>query len=200
MCMYFGSDVDIPKGDPLGMSGAVVKLLMEKYLGKGHILYTDNWYTSPALAKFLVDHDTGAVGTVHEKRKNMPNFQATKRGDIQKHKCDEILVIRWHDKREVHLLSTVHSGKMEYSGKTSWKTKEKIMKPDVVNDYNENMRLIDKSDMQITSVDCLRKTRKWTRKVVFHLIDACLLNAYNTYMVKIGERTLLRLFNKKVAT
>ncbi|XP_050710367.1 piggyBac transposable element-derived protein 4-like [Eriocheir sinensis] len=112
VCIYSTSDIDLPKGDPLGVSGAVVKLLMEKYLGKGHMLYTDNCYTSPALAKFLIDHGTGAAGTVKENRKNMPHFHPSKRGDVQKHKCDGILVIRWHDKKEVHLLSTIHRGEI----------------------------------------------------------------------------------------
>lgn len=66
------------------------------------------------------------------------------------------------------------------------------MKPDVVNDYNENMRLIDNSDIQITSVHCLRKTKNWTRKIVFHLTNICLL--------KTGERSSLHLFNKKTIT
>lgn len=74
------------------------------------------------------------------------------------------------------------------------------MKPDVVNDYNKNMRLVDKADMQITSVDCLRKTSKWPRKIVFHLIDVCLLNSYNMYMVKTWERSLLPKFSKTVVT
>lgn len=69
-----------------------------------------------------------------------------------------------------------------------------------MNDYNENTRLIDKSDMQITSVDCLRKTKNWTRKLAFHLTDMCMLNAYNMYTVKTGEKSSLRAFSKLVVT
>lgn len=76
LCIYSASDIDIPKDDHLGMSGAAVKVLMVQYLGRGHILYTDNWYNSPALAKFLTDHSTGAVGTV----KNRKNKHATVSG------------------------------------------------------------------------------------------------------------------------
>ncbi|XP_042209666.1 piggyBac transposable element-derived protein 4-like [Homarus americanus] len=66
LIVYIASDVDIPKGDPHGFSGAVVKILMDRYFGGNHILYTDNFYTSPALAKFLLEHDTGSCGTVHK--------------------------------------------------------------------------------------------------------------------------------------
>lgn len=78
MCIYSASDTDIPKCDPLGISGAMAKPLMKKYLGKGHMLYTANWYTSPALATFLEDHGTGAVGTVREKKRICHSFRQPK--------------------------------------------------------------------------------------------------------------------------
>lgn len=74
------------------------------------------------------------------------------------------------------------------------------MKPDIVNDYNINMRLVATSDMQITEVDFLRKTKKWTRKVVFHLTDIYILNAYNMYMAKTRGRSSLPDFNVAVLT
>ena len=33
----------------------IPQILMQPYLGKGHILYTDNYYTSPALADFFIN-------------------------------------------------------------------------------------------------------------------------------------------------
>ena len=53
MIVYTGTDIDIPKtskNDPMGMSGAIVKKMMAPFMGRGHILYTDNWYTSPVLS------------------------------------------------------------------------------------------------------------------------------------------------------
>ncbi|XP_068239945.1 piggyBac transposable element-derived protein 4-like [Palaemon carinicauda] len=75
--VYTGTDIDIPKEDQssgLGFSRAVVKKMMAPYMGHGHILYTDNWYSSPTLAQFLHDNATGACGTVRESRKYMPKF------------------------------------------------------------------------------------------------------------------------------
>nr|XP_045620088.1 piggyBac transposable element-derived protein 4-like [Procambarus clarkii] len=74
MILYSGTDVDIPSEDPLGFSGSVGKTLMEPLLNKGHILYTDNYYTSPLLTKFLHEHNTGVCGTVKTNRKEMPVF------------------------------------------------------------------------------------------------------------------------------
>ncbi|KAK3895724.1 hypothetical protein Pcinc_000647 [Petrolisthes cinctipes] len=62
----------------IGMSGAIVKKIMADYLGRGHILYTDNWYTSPALCQFLHDNKTGSCGTVRANRNFMPKFNGNK--------------------------------------------------------------------------------------------------------------------------
>ena len=71
--VYTGTDIDISK-DKTRVSGAIVKKLMEKYLDKGHILYTDNWYTSPNLSAYLLDHKTGTCGTVKKVCKHFPSF------------------------------------------------------------------------------------------------------------------------------
>ena len=42
--------------------------LMKPFFGEGHIVYVDNWYTSPELFKFLYNNNTGV------NRKNMPVF------------------------------------------------------------------------------------------------------------------------------
>ncbi|KAK3883833.1 hypothetical protein Pcinc_011867 [Petrolisthes cinctipes] len=81
MIVYTGTNIDIPvvhKKDLIGMSGAIVKKMMADYLGRGHILYTDNWYTSPALCQFLHDNKTGSCGTVRANRKFMPKFNGNK--------------------------------------------------------------------------------------------------------------------------
>ncbi|CAK9796194.1 hypothetical protein ANTQUA_LOCUS660 [Anthophora quadrimaculata] len=64
---YTGSEIDIPRNDPLDVSGAVIKKLMINYEQKGHLLYTDNWYTSPKLAIYLDQQNTGLCGTVKKK-------------------------------------------------------------------------------------------------------------------------------------
>nr|XP_053648511.1 piggyBac transposable element-derived protein 4-like [Cherax quadricarinatus] len=57
-------------------------------------------------------------------------------------------------------------------------------------DYTQNMRLVDKCDMQIGFVDCVRKSYKWYMKLFFHLVEISVLNAYNMYQIKTGNRPL----------
>ena len=197
--VYTGTDIDIPSDDPEGHSGAVVKKMMSDYMDKGHVLYTDNFYTSVLLSKYLHNRRTGTVGTVRANRKEMPTFPPTNRGDIILKERDSILAIRWKDKRDITLLSTIHTGRMVDTGKVNRETQEPIMKPDVVIDYTKNMRLVDKSDMQIGSVECVRRTMKWYRKLFFHAIDMSMLNAYNLYKLKHpGRKLYLRVFSLRV--
>ena len=193
--VYTGKNTDIDAKDPLGISGAIVKKMMSKYLGQNHILYTDNWYTSPSLTQYLHEHDTGSCGTVKQRRKFMPKFVTTKtKGDVQLKKNDTMVAMQWHDKRDVTMISTLHKGNMVDSGKKDYKTNEPIMKPDMVLDYTLNMRQVDQSDSQIGDVECLRKSLKWYKKLFFHLLDICMFNAYNLYLVNTGEHVLLKDF------
>ena len=183
MIVYTGTDVDVPKTD-LGFSGSVVKKLMEKYFGGNHMLYTDNYYTSPALSQYLLEHETGSCGTVRINRKNYPKFHgAQSKGTVRLQSHEKMLAIRWMDNKPVHMLSTIHTGSLSDTSKIDRATNEPIQKPDAVQDYNINMRLVDKSDMQIGEIECVRKTVKWYKKVFLHLLDICMLNAYNIYRV-----------------
>ena len=161
---------------------------MGRYLDRNHSLYTDNYYTSPTLAKFLLEHRTGSCGTVRGGWKGWPKFDGGARNTLQWKKCDSMLAIAWEDRRTMKMLTTVNEGKMVDSEKVNHRTKEVIQKPDAVIDY-VNMRLVDKSDMQIGSIECVRKCVKWYKKMFMHLLDVCILNAYNLWLVKTGNHT-----------
>jgi hypothetical protein len=45
--VYTGANTEIIPDSELGVSGAVIQTLMEKYLQKGHTLWVDNWYSNP---------------------------------------------------------------------------------------------------------------------------------------------------------
>ncbi|XP_063875711.1 uncharacterized protein LOC135108529 isoform X2 [Scylla paramamosain] len=200
--IYSASEVDIKKTDPLLFSGSVVKVLLEKYFGENHVLYTDNYDTSPILTKYLKEHGMGTVGTIRQNRKHLPVFPESCRGEVQLRKSGKMLAMRWHDKKPINMLTTEHVGHLEDSGKTNLKMGEKIMKPDAVIDDNINMRLVDKSDMMIGFIDCLRKGCKWYKKSFLHIIDMCLLNAYILFKTQVGEQSppSLRQFSRTVIT
>lgn len=52
----------------IGKSGAIVLSLLQPFLGKGHTVYLDNFYSSPALFNLLHNNSTNACGTVSKRR------------------------------------------------------------------------------------------------------------------------------------
>ena len=204
--VYSASAIDIPavaKKDPIGFSGSVVKTLLgQDYIGKGHILYTDNYYTSPALADFLQKNNTGLCGTVKSNRKQMAKFpNKGPQGTMQKKKAGKLLAISYTDKRQVLLLSTVHKGDMIDTNKKNRLTGEVIRKPDAICDYNKHMRLVDKADMMSSYIDCTRKSRKWPSRLFQHILRLCMVNAFILFkQVNVGYKKSLREFTMTVVT
>ncbi|RXM32260.1 PiggyBac transposable element-derived protein 4 [Acipenser ruthenus] len=152
--------------------------LMKPYLDKGHIVYTDNWYNSPALFECLHSQDTDACGTVRSNRKRMPQFKTKlEKGEVHFLHTDKLLAAKWHVKRDVHILTSVHRPVMKVTNNVDHATGDNKVKPECVLEYNQKMGSVDKSDMQISFVDCARY-KKWYKKLFFHLFDMAVLNAF----------------------
>ena len=132
------------------------------------------------------EEDANKDGNQRKKTKSRPKC-------YQKETAGKILAMKWTDKKPVHLLSTVHKGEVVATTKVHYKTKKTIFKPDIVVDYTENMRLIDKCDSQLSGVECLRKKFKWYHKFFLHMVDVTMLNAYNIWLVKTTDPTARKL-------
>ena len=199
--VYVGKEenknADIDTG--LGLSGNVVVKLLEPYLNKGHSFYSDNYYTSPFLASYLFEHKTNSCGTVRVNRKHMPIFEKKlKKGETEWRSSNHILALKWKDRRDVQMLTTFHENKMIIISKIDRITKENKQKPLCVLAYNENMGAIDRADMMISSVDCTRKTIKWYKKLFFHILDICMLNAHALWKTQNPNHTLFPSFHLQV--
>jgi hypothetical protein len=195
--VYTGASTAIERTEKFGISGDIVLTLMKPYLNKNHILYVDNWYTSPILFKHLLEQQTGACGTVNPNRKGMPVFE-----QVEKGQCSAVHVkpLKWSDKRYVHMLTTVFTANQKDTGEIHFKTGESIINPECIIEYNNKMGAIDKADMQVSFVGCARKSLKWYKKVFFHLIDLSLYNSYVMFQVKTGEKPSFSDFRLKIVT
>ena len=85
----------------------------------------------------------------------MPKFEMKGGQKMEEHVKKPLYCMMYRDKRDFCILSTIHKGEMTITGKVDHRTHEQIMKPDIIVDYNKNMRLVDKSDMHIGTVACL---------------------------------------------
>jgi hypothetical protein len=100
-----------------------------------------------------------------------------------------MLAVKWRDRREIIMLTTMHRDVMVTLNKKDRKTQEYVRKPQCVTDYNEKMGAVDHSDMMLSSVECIRKTIKWYKKLFFHTVNLCLLNAHAFYLTKTGNKS-----------
>ena len=182
--LYTGEQTEIGDTSSLGVAGATVVEMMERYLGRGHALYTDNFYTSPLLSEELLKYDTYLCGTTRRNRKHMPKLKeplARKEVIFVQEKSKKVMVSTWQDKREVNMLTTAHNPIVKKVGGNKRKRTGAVWKPEAVIDYNVNMRLVDKSDGMIASIECARKTQKWYKKLFFHLVDMVVYNTFILY-------------------
>jgi len=83
---------------------------MKDLIGNGHHLYVDNFYTSENLFTYLLQNNTGACGTARKNRVKLPvEFKSQKlvKGSTDTMHNDQVLAMRFNDKKDVTFLSTI---------------------------------------------------------------------------------------------
>jgi hypothetical protein len=75
----------------------------------------------------MLSNSTGACGTVKSNRKGMPAFVCRKmqRGEVEFKENGQQLAVKWYNKRDVHVLSTVHTATTSATGKVDHLTGER---------------------------------------------------------------------------
>ena len=172
-------------------------------LNQGYILYTDNFYSSPTLFDHLSAEDTMGVGTARAHRREMPKAfksKLKKNSSIFRQR-NNLLAMKWVDKRDVVMLSTIHTNKMMITDKVNRIDGRPILKPSCVVDYNQHMGGVDTSD-QLAKYYCFsRKSLKWWVKLFFYMMNLAATNAYVLY--RLNNRSPRRLcqedFRKELA-
>ena len=139
MIIYTGKETKTNKKyEHLPISSQIVMTLLEPLFGKGYCLTTDNFYTSPQLAELLLSHKTDCYGTVKISRKEIPAQLKTRKlqkGQVSAYRRGKVLAMKWKDKRDVCLLSTIHSAKTC----TVERRRKSVTIPEFVRDYNLTM-------------------------------------------------------------
>lgn len=184
--VYTGKDT---VNNEIGHAQAVVTKLAERYFGKGHTLYLDNYYNSVKLAEFLYENKTHVVGTLRKNRKGNPKVvidYKLRKGEKTFRKKKNLMVLKWKDKRDVLMITTLHGPGSENI--TNKRGTEK-QKPSVVVDYNRHMSGVDRSDQMLSYYTTPKKTIRWYLKLFFHFVDVCLWNG--TYLHNVAKKKKL---------
>ena len=79
----------------------LVRQLMAQHIGKGHELYMESYYTSPAVANELANDENGVCGAVSSQRRRMPKaLRKTKLPLARVNQCKPVpcLMTKWSDR------------------------------------------------------------------------------------------------------
>ena len=134
-------------------------------VNQGRHLFTDNWYTSIPLAKYLLQRSTHLTGTIRRNRKQNPEVVAKAklpRGDTISRQLPGwgITMLQFKDKREVFMLSTKVPPTVEPPSN----------KPQCILEYNKAKLGVDKSDQLNAYHHHVRRTTTWQRRLVYETL------------------------------
>jgi hypothetical protein len=117
---------------------------------------------------------------VRTNRKGMPKLTKNKKGEVQAfYSAAPLMALKWQEKKSVTVLSTMHDSGMIPTLNENRTTGLPKIKTKCVDEYTKNIGSVDTADMMMSSITCIRKTRKWFKKLAFRLFDMPLLNAFS---------------------
>ena len=154
-------------------------------LDKGHRVYFDKSFTSPHVMHELWTRGTAACG-IAAYCAGAPDIMKIPKGSksvMKPGQCEyrrkgPILALKFHQKRTISILTTVHKAILSFTGKIDRVTGEPIYKPQAAIEYARKMRGVDQSDQLMNNYHFLRRTWKWWRKLWIHLLNMAIRNAY----------------------
>ena len=90
---------------------------------------------------------------------------------------NNLLALKWMDKREVYILSGLHKATNVISKKTNYKG-QRVTKPQPVFLYNRYMSGVDLTDQFLQYYSFRHKSVKWSKKFFVHCLNMVILNAH----------------------
>ena len=162
---------------------------MTNFQGLGYELYMDNFYNSVKLSEDLLKKKIFTCGTLRLNRGSSKNLQEQvkymKTDEIRFQRRNDVFIIVWRDKKPVKMITTLHNAEVvpvEKGRKVNKKYQKVIVnKPKAVMDYNKYMSGVDHLDQMIKYYKFTRKTKKWTKKLTFHIFQIAIHNAFVLY-------------------
>ena len=168
-----------------GVGHHIVMELLQPYLGKGHWVFTDNFYSSPTLFLDLLKSNTYATGTAKSNRKDFPEaLKSDAKMDVGSYQfatSGQLVAAWWHDRRDVYMLTTAHNTSVDTALKRPKGSHQKqpLPCPTCVKDYNLFMGGVDLADQYLSYYSLTqRRTLKWWKKMFWRMMDISILNSW----------------------
>lgn len=168
---YLGRDEE--RQDSLGTH--VVMKLMDPFLGKGHNVTSDNFFTNMDLAQRLLQRNTTITGTIRSNRRELPPPTIIPLHTSEFYQSGEVHLTRYQAKKKktVQILSTQHKGnRTQPDGKH---------KPETIIYYNNNKFGVDILDSMCRLMSTKAGCRRWPLAVFYNILDMAGVNAWILY-------------------
>ena len=85
------------------------------------------------------------------------------------------------------MISMIHDATIVNTGRKGRKTNMEIKKVYAVVQYHKFIKGVDRADQYLTYYSVLKKTVKWSKKVVLYLLNCVLFNAFLVYRMLNGR-------------
>jgi hypothetical protein len=155
---------------------------------RGHTVFLDRGFTSPALVRWLGSRGHGGTGTVVPNRKGFPK-------DLKLHKdapkgsvdaavtvIGKMLAICWKDKKPVYFLTNCHTMTIGSTQRREGAAVVDVDCPEVALAYNNHKDAVDQYDKScLTDNKSLEQSLsgwKWWHRLWWGLFDGAVVNAY----------------------
>lgn len=166
-----------------GLGSRVVKDLTRNIQGNHHVIYMDNFFSSPELYEYLLERDTYCCGTVRMNRRGMPEaikgLKLKERGETVALQKGNLVATAWKDKKVVTYLSTNSDPTQTRTVRRRKKdgTMQDVAAPVVSDLYNKFMFGVDLADQKRMQYSTCRKAKKWYKYLFWFCFDLAVVNA-----------------------
>ena len=170
----------------LPQPGRIVMYLTKPYLGKGHHVFCDRYYSSIPLAEALTKHLTAMTGTIIKNRTDLPDtirslaFRLSD-NEVIAFRDNCLLVLGWRAAQKKKPLFTLTTDCSANVIPVASRRTGRVEKPVVVDRYNYSMNGVDRADQYTVYYSFIRKSKKWWKKLFFWLLETTVVNSYILY-------------------
>ena len=154
-------------------------------MNKNHPVYFDNFFSSVTLLEHLEANGTYACATVRCNRKDLPQCAKEKLrpGEKVVSQKGNVVFTKWHDKRDVSLIST-NCSPLAVDVVVSRRNQD-VSKPAVVDKYNKHMGGVDLADQPRQHYSIGRSSYKWYRYIFWFLMDISISNSFLLFIATV---------------
>ena len=98
------------------------------------------------------------------------------------------------------IATTIHDESSRQVVQGVGRRRHQVNKPKAVLEYNSYMGGVDRVDQMIQTYDVVRKSLKWYRKIVIHLLQIAMMNAWIIYVKEVDRNMTFLKFQRVVVS